>query len=164
MNVLLLNATYEPLDCISVERAMILLLNKKVEIIHAKIDSFIHTIKEKYPFPEVVRLKFFVHIRRREMSPTKKNIFERDKYTCKYCGATKHLTIDHVIPVSRGGQNTWKNLVTCCFQCNNKKGNKTPEEAGMELTEVPKRPTYIHIIKDYSRNNNLESWKDYIFS
>lgn len=164
MSVLLLNGDYLPLDTISVERAMILVLTQKVEILHAKVDKFIRTVNEKFPFPEVVRLKFYVYVRRREMVPTKKNIMQRDNNTCQYCGSTKHLTIDHVMPVSRGGGNTWTNMTTACFKCNNKKGNKTPEEAGMKLMSDPKRPTRLHVIKDYSKNNNLESWKDYIFS
>lgn len=163
MNVLLLNSSFEPLDTISVERAMVLLLNEKVEIIHAAVDKFIHTIKEKYPFPEVVRLKFFVNIHRREMTPTKRNIFDRDKNTCQYCGATKNLTIDHIMPVSRGGQNTWKNLVTCCFKCNNAKGNKTPEEAGMSLNCVPNRPTHLHVIKKHAKDKDMATWESYLF-
>ena len=89
---------------------------------------------------------------------------QRDKNTCQYCGSTKHLTIDHVMPVSRGGENTWKNMVTACFSCNNKKGCRTPEEAGMKLMSKPGRPTQLHVLKDYSRSNNLESWEDYIFA
>ena len=164
MSVLLLNGDYTALDTISVERAMILLLTQKVEILHAKVDRFIRTINDKFPFPEVVKLKFFVYVRRRELVPTKKNIMQRDKNTCQYCGSTKHLTIDHVMPVSRGGENTWKNMVTACFSCNNKKGCRTPEEAGMKLMSKPGRPTQLHVLKDYSRSNNLESWEDYIFA
>lgn len=162
--VLLLNGDYTALDTISVERAMILILTHKVEILHSKVDKSIRTVNNKFPFPEVVRLKFFVYIQRNEMVPTKKNVLQRDNYTCQYCGAVKHLTIDHIMPISRGGENTWKNMVAACFKCNNMKGCRTPEEAGMQLMSVPKRPSRIHIIKDYSKNNNLESWKKYIFS
>lgn len=163
MSVLLLNGDYSALDTISVERAMILLLTQKVEILHAKVDKYIRTINEKFPFPEVVKLKFFVYVRRRDLVPTKKNIMQRDKNICQYCGSNKHLTIDHIMPVSRGGMNTWGNMVTACFKCNNKKGNKTPEEAGMKLMSEPKRPTQLHVMKDYSKSNNLDSWSDYIF-
>ena len=89
---------------------------------------------------------------------------QRDKNTCQYCGSAKNLTIDHINPVSRGGGNTWSNMITACFKCNNKKGNKTPEEAGMKLMSDPKRPTHLHVIKDYSKSHKMNSWEDYIFS
>lgn len=163
-NVLLLNGDYTPLETISVERAMVLLIMQKVEVIHAKVNKVIRTIKEEFPFPEVVRLKWFVYIKRRALSPTKKNIFERDNHTCQYCGAVKELTIDHVMPVSRGGENSWKNMVACCWKCNNKKGNKTPEEAGMILKSIPGWPTHLHVLKVYSREQKMDSWNDYIFN
>ncbi len=163
-NVLLLNVDYTPLDTISVERAMVLYFTQKIEIVHAKVGKFIHTITNTFPFPEVVRLKHFIYLRKKEMSPTKRNIFDRDLHTCQYCGSTKRLTVDHIIPVSKGGQNIWKNMVTCCFSCNNKKGNLMPEEAGMVLKRDPCRPTHIHIIKKYSKENDLTSWSDYIFN
>lgn len=163
MAVLLLNGDYTPLETISVERAMILLVSQKVEVVHAKVDRFIRTIKDNFPFPEVVRLKWYVYIKRKAISPTKRNIFERDNHTCQYCGSKKNLTIDHVMPVSRGGENSWKNMVTCCWKCNNKKDNKTPEEAGMPLKSVPSRPSHLHVMKVYSNDNKLTSWNDYIF-
>jgi len=163
MNVLLLNVDYTPLDTISVERALILYFTEKVEIVHAKVDQFIHTITKTFPFPEVVRLKHYIYLRKKQMSPTKRNIFERDMHMCQYCGSTKHLTLDHIIPVSKGGQNTWKNLTTACFKCNNKKGDRTAEEAKMVLKREPALPTHIHIIKKYSDDNKLKTWEPYIF-
>jgi len=163
-NVLLLNTDFTPLDTISVERALVLYFTQKVEIIHAKVNQFIHTITQSFPFPEVVRLKHYIYLRKKEMTPTKRNIFERDLHECQYCGATKPLTVDHIIPVSRGGQNTWQNLTTCCFSCNNKKGDRLLEECGMVLKRKPSRPTHIHIIKTYSKENDLTSWSDYIFN
>ena len=160
---LLLNATYEPLESISLERALILLFQEKAVLVHAKIDKFVHTISSTFPWPEVVRLCKFVYVKRKPLTPTKKNIFERDG-ACVYCGSTKHLTIDHVIPVSKGGLNTWKNLVTCCFDCNNKKGDKTLEEVGMNLKKEPGNPTHLHIIKKTAKDKKFDSWKDYIFT
>lgn len=164
MSVLLLNGDYTPLEAISVERAMVLLITEKVEVVHAKVDKYIRTIKEQFPFPEVVRLKWYVYIKRKSLSPSKRNVFERDEYTCQYCGSKRNLTIDHVLPISRGGENTWKNMVTCCWKCNNIKGNKTPEEAGMKLFSEPSRPTFFHVLKVYSKEKNLISWNDYIFN
>lgn len=162
-SVLLLNGDFTPLSTISVERAMILLLTEKVEIIHEKIGRYINTVKTKFPFPEVVRLKFFVYIKRRELAPTKHNIFRRDGNTCQYCGSKKDLTIDHIVPVSKGGKNTWTNMVTACHMCNNKKGDKSLEDVGFTLKTTPRKSGHLNSFHDYCKENSLESWKDYIF-
>lgn len=163
MKTLLLNGDYTPLSTISVERAMILLMTEKVEILHAKSGKYINTVKDKYPFPEVVRLKFFVYIKNKEIMPTKGNIFRRDGNTCQYCGSKKDLTIDHVVPVSKGGKSTWTNMVTACHKCNNKKGDKSLEEIGYKLHNMPRKPGFLNIFHEYYREHSLESWKDYIF-
>ena len=109
------------------------------------------------------RLKFFVYIKRNELAPTKHNIFRRDANTCQYCGSKKDLTIDHVVPVSKGGKNTWTNMVTACHKCNNKKGDKSLEDIGFTLKSTPRKPGFFNIFHDYYKENSLESWKDYIF-
>lgn len=168
-SVLLLNGDFLPLDTISVERAMILLLSEKVEMIHAKVGKYISTIKHKFAFPEVVRLKFYVYIKRREMAPTKANIFLRDNYTCQYCGCTdkKSLTIDHIHPVSKGGDSSEKNLCVACLKCNNLKGNKSLEEFLKETGYTYKRSknnlSHLKNLQDLSFDKNLESWKPYLF-
>jgi 5-methylcytosine-specific restriction endonuclease McrA len=78
------------------------------------------------------------------MRVNRQKVFKRDEYQCVYCGSQKELTIDHVQPRSRGGRNTWTNLVTCCSKCNHKKGNKTPEEANMKLRRKPYEPTFVN--------------------
>jgi len=88
-------------------------------------------------------------------------IYERDDHTCQYCGATKHLTIDHVIPRSRGGQDTWENMVVACSTCNTKKGNTLLEQTGMKLRRVPKPMGNKMIVK--LNKSNVDEWKDYTF-
>lgn len=162
-HVLLLNATYEPLSAIKIERAMILLTNNKAELVHAHPEKKIRTVQKEFSWPEVIRLKFFVRVKRRELSPSKRNIMERDAYTCQYCGTSENLTIDHVLPVSRGGKNTWGNMITCCWKCNNEKNNRTPEEWGTLPMTNPGRPNHLSVMKIYSRDKKLKSWEDYIF-
>lgn len=160
--VLLLNATYEPLNTIKVERAMVLVINNKVDIVHSNLMHKIRTVNDEYPWPEVVRLKNYVRVKFKDLSPSKKNIIDRDG-SCQYCGLTKRLTIDHVIPVSKGGENSWTNMVTCCWDCNNRKGNRSPEEWGVPLIREPFRPTHLSVIKVYSKENKIKSWESYIF-
>jgi 5-methylcytosine-specific restriction endonuclease McrA len=99
----------------------------------------------KYEVPKVLCLKTFVKNRPR-VTPSRKNIIERDNNTCQYCGKTfvsSELTMDHVHPKSKGGERTWQNIVTSCFKCNQKKANRTPEEAGMELLSEPRQLEYL---------------------
>jgi 5-methylcytosine-specific restriction endonuclease McrA len=162
MKVLLLNATYEPLSTIKIERAMVLLISQKAEVIHSSEKRVIRTVNKEYPCPEVVRLKSFVRVKFKEIAPSKRNIIDRDG-ECQYCGSKHRLTIDHVIPTSKGGENTWTNLVACCWDCNNKKGDRTPGEWGHQLKRQPFRPTQLSVIKVYSKENKIPSWENYIF-
>ncbi len=162
MKILLLNSTYEPLDTVSLERAMILIVSNKVEVLHQHRTKKIRTISTEYPYPEVVRLKVFVRLKRRELSPTKKNIIFRD-VCCQYCGSRHHLTIDHVVPKSKGGKDTWTNMVACCHSCNNKKGDKSLEEIGFTLLKEPTRPNTLTFTRDYSKFYEVDSWSDYLF-
>lgn len=163
MRTLLLNSSYAPIGTISTERAMILLIGEKVEMVEANKNLFIRTINKSYPIPEIVRLKRFVFIKKKDLMPTKHNIMVRDNHTCGYCGSKRDLTIDHILPSSKGGKDTWKNMVTCCFKCNNKKGDRTPEDAGMTLSIVPSKPTHLHVMRNYSYENGLDSWKDFLY-
>ena len=156
---LLLNSSYEPLAIIDVERAMTLYVSDKVEILHENENKRMRTIKASYPFPEVVRLKKYIPSKRKRMVLTKRNVYLRDNFTCQYCGSTKDLTIDHVIPISNGGLNVFENLVTCCHRCNNKKGSKSLEEAGLKLKEQPFHPSYLILFK----TRMINSWMPYIY-
>jgi len=108
---------------------------------------FLRTPGRPYPIPSVVRLFRMVRRPPGRLALSRKNVFRRDRYTCQYCGARGvELTLDHVTPRSRGGRTTWENLVTACKACNTKKGNRTPEEAGMRLLKRPRAPLYFEVI------------------
>lgn len=144
--VLVLNATYEPLSIVSLKRAIVLLLKEKAEIVEAA-EAVLRSEHFSLPVPLVIRLVYYVRIPRRLSLPlTRRTVMARDHYTCQYCGAQPgraDLTIDHVIPRSQGGETTWDNVVTACRPCNQRKGNRTPEQAGMTLLSRPARPRYV---------------------
>ncbi len=148
-SVLVLNATYEPLNIVPLHRAIVLLLKEKAEVVEAAQ----HTIRAErlsMSWPLVIRLVTFVPIPRRLPLPlSRRTVLARDMHTCQYCGAqpSKHeLTVDHVIPRSRGGTTIWENVVTACAPCNRRKGNRLPEEAHMMLRSKPTRPHFIAIV------------------
>ena len=165
-HVLLLNITYEPLKIINWKRAITLLLLGKVEVLEEysrEIRSVSFTIK----LPSVVRLLRLV---KRPKSPVKfsrQNIYARDKYRCQYCGqkfSSEELTYDHVIPRSRGGKTEWENIVTCCVDCNRRKGGRTPSEAGMKLIKKPEKPTWIPALRITIGFREVpQSWRDYLY-
>ena len=165
--VLVLNASFEPLSLISVQRAVVLLLREKAEAIENDVSKCLHSERISFPVPLVIRLVHYVALPRRLKIPlTRKTLLSRDEYMCQFCGSTTGpLTIDHVLPRSRGGATSWENCVAACLRCNHRKGNKTPEEAGMHLRSRPKRPDFTHmafVILGEARNN--EVFQRYIFS
>ena len=163
-DVLVLNASYEPLNVVSVKRAVVLLLKEKAELVEAA-QAKLHSESFSLPIPLVIRLVYFVKIPRRIVLPvTRRGILSRDNYTCQYCGAMpsrRELTIDHVLPRSRGGKTTWENVVTACQKCNGRKGSRTPEEAHMKLRVWPKRPRYLAIAA-LSSVEAKQAWGKYI--
>jgi 5-methylcytosine-specific restriction endonuclease McrA len=111
---------------------------------------------QTYVRPLIIRLLSYIRFNQRNLKVNRTRIYKRDNHECAYCGSKKQLTLDHIIPKSRGGGNDWNNLVTCCFKCNLKKANKTPEEAKMVLKVKPYAPTLI------SENGLLKKiWDDY---
>ncbi len=147
---LLLNATFEPLKIISWQRAITLLTQGKVEVIDF-YDRDIRGVSITFRLPSILRLLKLVKVRRasREVRFSRANIYQRDKYTCQYCGIkypAEDLTFDHVIPQVQGGQATWENIVTACLPCNNKKGGRTPREAGMRLIRPPAKPRWMPVV------------------
>ena len=142
-NVLLLNATYEPLSVLSLRRAAKLLLKERVEPVAA--DSIALVSPERtLAIPTVLRLRFYVNVPRRNPPAwTRRGLLARDGYICAYCGrlcTAREATVDHVLPVSRGGRSSWGNTVTACYRCNQRKADRTPHEAGMQLLIEPKLP------------------------
>tara|TARA_A100001201_G_scaffold38254_1_gene40131 strand:- start:1529 stop:1999 length:471 start_codon:yes stop_codon:yes gene_type:complete len=146
--ILVLNSSYEPLHFTNWKRAIILLFKEKAKLISKR----------------VIRLVNYVIIpfsRMNNMYPTKNLIYKRDKNKCQYCGSTKSLTIDHVIPRSRGGKDTWENLVVACSSCNIKKGDKMLEHTGMKLSSTPKAPI-SKVLIDLT-DSKVPEWKEFIF-
>lgn len=146
--VLVLNSDYSPLNVTSLQRGFVLVDKGKAEVIKKGEEDIVTSIGN-FVRPLVIRLLNYIKFRPKTIKVNRRRIFKRDDYTCQYCGSKKNLTIDHVVPRSRGGKNTWKNMVTCCFRCNSNKGNLTPEEAGMKLKVKPYEPTiFSHIVHD----------------
>jgi CRISPR/Cas system Type II protein with McrA/HNH and RuvC-like nuclease domain len=141
--VLVLNFDFTPLNVTSLQRGFILVIKGKAEIIEADANPIVTAYKE-YVRPLIIRLLRYINYRGNSIRVNRQRVFKRDDHQCVYCGSQKELTIDHVQPRSRGGRNTWTNLVTCCSKCNHKKGNKTPEEANMKLRKKPYEPTFVN--------------------
>jgi len=171
--VLVVNATYEPINITSVKRAMVL-ITKGAALIEESRPVRLH---RDFMAPSVVRLRRYRKVPHRTQVLSRKNIYIRDSYTCQYCGerfAAKDLTLDHVVPKSRGGASTWENMVTACDNhyvdgkfvrgCNQKKDDRTPEEAGMEVRRRP-RPLTIHTSKGMLRMAGHEepSWRKFLY-
>tara|TARA_Y100001968_G_scaffold164390_1_gene150436 strand:+ start:1596 stop:2102 length:507 start_codon:yes stop_codon:yes gene_type:complete len=136
--VLVLNASYEPLNITSWRRATVLMLKGKAETLE---EDSSHKIRQNLKAPSVIRLRQYIRVPYRDIPLSRKNIFQRDNNCCQYCGQrNKKLSIDHVLPRSRGGTDIWENVITSCLQCNVAKGNRTPEEAKMPLKQNPYKP------------------------
>lgn len=163
--VLVLNATYEPLSVVSVQRAIVLLLKEKAELLEAA-EARLRAENTSMPVPVVIRMVYYVRVPRNLGIPlSRRTVLARDQYTCQYCGATPgraELTIDHVLPRSRGGATEWENVVTACRPCNQHKGNRTPKEAGMRLRREPFRPRFI-ALTFLSDSQNREIWRKYLY-
>jgi 5-methylcytosine-specific restriction endonuclease McrA len=146
--VLVLNSSFEPINFTNWKRAIVLLLKEKAQVLSSRVIRLIEYVK--IPMSRIMVQK-----------PTRSLIYQRDDYTCQYCGSKKKLTIDHIIPKCRGGQDTWGNMVVACSSCNVKKGNLPLEKTGMKLKKIPK-PMENKIKLRLHRSNVLE-WKSYIY-
>jgi len=164
--VLVLNATFEPINVTAVRRALMLVLKgvaQTEEHNHAEVHSATSAVR----VPSVIRLLSYRHIPQQTRALSRKNILLRDRNICQFCGKhfpSSELTLDHVMPRSRGGHSSWENLVACCYDCNNRKGNRTPEEAGLQLVRRP-RPFTLHTSRQLMRliGRQDEKWRKYLF-
>jgi 5-methylcytosine-specific restriction endonuclease McrA len=164
--VLVLNASYEPINVCAARRALVLVL-KGVASAEEHSPSSVHSTRRTVQLPSVIRLLEYRRIPHQTRALSRKNILMRDRYTCQYCQKTlpsSEMTLDHVIPRSRAGETTWENLVACCHHCNNRKGCRTPDEAGMRLTRPP-RPFSLHTSRHLMRllGKSDEQWRKYLF-
>jgi 5-methylcytosine-specific restriction endonuclease McrA len=161
--VLVLNASYEPVSVCAARRAITLLIKgaARLEECHDAC------IWKDMRLPSVIRLSRYRKIPQRRHDVTRRSILSRDQHTCQYCNTqlpTTRLTIDHVVPRSRGGRNTWENLVACCSACNRWKANRTPSEANMVLARPP-RPSTLHTTRQMMRSIGAEDpkWRKYLY-
>ncbi len=161
-SVLVLNKDYQPLSVCSVHRSMKLLFMDKAELLHDYPERKIRTVKKEYSYPSVIRLRRYINLPYKNIVLSRHNIMKRDGNRCLYCGSNHNLTIDHVLPRSRGGRDTWENLATACNECNVRKGDLTPDEANMELSQEPFQP--VHITFFQSLLGVIEDdWKPYLY-
>jgi 5-methylcytosine-specific restriction endonuclease McrA len=140
-HVLVLNASYEPLNVTSVRRAHVLIYKGKAEVIE-KLGKPLRSAANDHVWPHVIRLLSYVRVPKSvQRKISRRALFARDNWKCQYCGTEAgKLTLDHVVPRSRGGESIWENVVASCAPCNLRKGNRTIEEAGMRLSHPPRRP------------------------
>ena len=140
--VLVLNQNYEPMSVCSARRAVVLLYLQKAEVIE-KNHQQVHSVNMTMDLPSIVRLSRYINVPRKRILLNRKNVIKRDGHQCQYCGTHDGpVTVDHLIPRDRGGQDTWENLVCACMKCNTKKRNRTPREAGMKLLRKPRKPVH----------------------
>jgi 5-methylcytosine-specific restriction endonuclease McrA len=172
--VLVLNASYEPLNITSWRRATVMVLKGKAEGLEHAGDQI---LRHGFRRPSVIRLRQFVRVPFRPLPLTRRNLFHRDGHRCQYCGggglgnhggggasAAVRLSIDHVIPRSRGGDHSWENVTTACLRCNVHKGNRTPREAGMVLVRQPRRPLSGPLFEAERQmaSGNHQDWAKYV--
>ncbi len=161
-NVLVLNQNYEPVTLCNAKRAVILVYLGKAEIVE-QLDVEIHSVNTTIAFPSIVRLIVYIHKPRNNVVLNRKNIIKRDYHTCQYCGKKSlPMTVDHIIPKQLGGKDLWTNLICACIKCNNKKGNRTPEQANLKLLKKPKKPSNLFFIQ-FLVEKPKPSWKPYLF-
>ncbi|MFQ6102835.1 MAG: HNH endonuclease [Candidatus Glassbacteria bacterium] len=160
--VLVLNQSYEPLSVTHAKRAIILVLLGKAEIVERHNEE-VRSVSISVPLPSIVRLSLYVKAFKRDIALNRKNILKRDNFTCQYCGKRHEvLTTDHVIPKSQGGSESWSNLVTACIKCNNLKGDRTTEQAGLSLLQKPRKPHRYSYVRFFSSIPD-DRWKPYLF-
>lgn len=159
--VLVLNLDHSLVSVISPQRAMGLLLMEKANCLSVYDYLRIRTVSRTFKYPAVIRLNNYKNIPYRGVMLNRANLFRRDKGECQYCGSKRQLTIDHVIPRSKGGKTTWTNLVTACHRCNVKKGDKSLEHIGLMLKKEPFRPNLSYFLSEYAERQ-AEEWLPFL--
>jgi 5-methylcytosine-specific restriction endonuclease McrA len=160
--VLVLNATFEPINVCTVRRAVVLLLKEKAEVIE-RSEWDLHSENLTLSRPVVIRLVSYVRIPRdtHRRKITRRAVFARDEWTCQYCGSRSNLTVDHVVPKSKGGASSWTNIVASCAPCNRRKGDALPRQVGMRLLREPRSPNPNVFIRVASPTIPV-AWQQYL--
>lgn len=160
LSTLTLDAGWQPISVIPAWRAFGMVYSERAQV----IENHSQQLSALFYYPSVIVCKNYIRKSPIPLSPTRMNIYWRDNHTCQYCNLEDHhrrLTLDHVIPKSRGGDKSWLNLVTCCEKCNQKKADKTPSEASMELIRKPFVPTY-NVLRAFKVEKYPKSWDKYL--
>lgn len=189
-SVLVLNRMYMVVHVINVRRAVCLLYRDLAEVIHREgsqyanydfetwqlvselnydhrndSDDWIRAVSFQLQVPRVIRLLNYDRIPKHSLRFNRRNLFARDQNQCQYCGRhapMPQLSLDHVVPRSRGGETTWENVVCCCLNCNTRKGGRTPKEAHMKLLKQPKKPRFNPLLVRKLQNPKYQSWKTFV--
>lgn len=158
--VLVLNASYEPLNITSWKRAVVLIIKDKAE----QVEHNGKMVYENFPLPSVIRLRQYIRVPYTEIPLTRRHVLQRDEQTCQYCGYQgDDLTMDHVVPRSKGGQDSWDNIVAACVKCNVKKGDRTPKQAKLHLKTTPRRPysSLYFELRKHLHSGRHQEWQKY---
>lgn len=177
-DVLVLNKSFIPIHIISWQKCMSLLIQESARALDRDFVTYdlpdwfafsstnksypaVQTIKHRILVPEVIVLKTYNHLPQRDVKYSRQTLFQRDKFKCAYCGYKfdkNSLTVDHILPRSKGGHSNWSNTVSCCKPCNFKKADRTPEQANMKLLVKPKKPVWFSPLSDVKANHPCKSW------
>jgi len=162
-SVLVLNQNYEPLNVCNAWRAFVLVDRGKAEVLEHGL-GHLRTASHAFPLPSVIRLIYLIKRPRPQMRLSRREVFNRDRHTCQYCGrrGQRDLTLDHVLPRHRGGRHAWENLVTACKACNHRKAGRTPQEARMRLVRQPYQPHVSSYYVVYPYLERAEGWRKFI--
>ena len=186
--VLVLNRLWQAVNVIAAKRAFSLLASGHASVVYEENEDFqifdmmdwvdfsqynqpvsdmkiVHTVRYSIRVPKIILLSIFDKVPKKELKLTRKNVFERDKYQCQYCGKrlpSEELNLDHVIPRHYGGKTTWENIVCSCVKCNSRKANRLPHEASMCLTRKPSKPQWRPVISIAARGRKHDEWKHFI--
>jgi len=163
---LVLDMGYQPHRIVSWQRAVTMLFEGKVEVVE-EYDEDIRSVSITIKMPAVVRLLRAIRGRKKAVKFSRINVMSRDKFRCQYCGRRlpmSELNYDHVIPRSRGGRTVWENIVTCCYSCNDRKGGRTPGEAGMRLLKQPVKPKHLPFITfRFDTGSIPDAWASWVY-
>lgn len=154
---MVLNLDHSPVAVVTVQKAIVLTFLDKASSLSFYETLVVRTVSREFRYPAVVRLNQYKNIPYKGVLLNRANLFRRDSNECQYCGSKKQLTIDHIIPRSKGGKTNWTNLITACHRCNVVKGDKTPEQAGMQMKSEPFRPTLGFFLAEYAERH-AEEW------
>jgi 5-methylcytosine-specific restriction endonuclease McrA len=162
-NVLVLNQNYEPLNVCHPRRAFVLVERGKAEVLEHGTHAW-RSATRSWPLPSVIRLIYMIKRPRPQMRLSRREVFNRDRFTCQYCGkrGSRDLTLDHVVPRHKGGRHTWDNLVTACKACNHRKAARTPAEARMHLLREPFQPRVSSYYVVYPYLDREEEWRKFV--